>query len=424
MDVYQALRERLRRIFCEYDYVYLSFSGGKDSGVLLNACVEHIRQYGGRMGVFHMDYEVQYSLTTAYVDEMLSLNRDILDVYRCCVPFKVSSAASMYQRFWRPWDPCVRWVREMPGECLGAEAFDFYTSQMWDYEFQECFGFWLRRKLGVGKVACVVGIRTQESFNRWRTIYRSTPGPSADWICPVGEGVDNVYPLFDWHTTDIWTANGRFRWKYNRLYDLYYQAGVPLNSQRVASPFISQAIPSLHLYRVIEPEMWGKMLGRVNGVNFAGVYGNSVAMGWRSVRLPRGMTWKKYLFFLLDTLPEDTRNNYLDKLEVSARFWREKGGCLAKETIMKLKKLNIPFELGGTSGYRTDKLPVRMEYLDDIDLPEFRELPSYKRMCICILKNDHCCKYMGFSLNKQEKERRRKVMDEYESYLNERGNGK
>lgn len=29
MNVYQALRERIRRIFGEYDYVYLSFSGGK-----------------------------------------------------------------------------------------------------------------------------------------------------------------------------------------------------------------------------------------------------------------------------------------------------------------------------------------------------------------------------------------------------------
>ena len=83
------------------------------------------------------------------------------------------------------------------------------------------------------------------------------------------------------------------------------------------------------------------------------------------------------------------------------RFWREKGGCLSRETIRKLTGLNVPFELGGASGYRTAKLPVRMEYLDDIDLPEFRELPSYKRMCICILKNDHCCKYMGFSANKQ-----------------------
>lgn len=175
---------------------------------------------------------------------------------------------------------------------------------MWDYEFQECFAFWLRKKLRVQKVACLVGIRTQESFNRWRTIYRSTPGPSADWVCPVDEGIDNVYPLYDWYTTDIWTANGRFCRKYNRLYDLYYQAGVPLNSQRIASSFISQAIPSLHLYRMIEPEMWGKMLRRVNSVNFARVYGNSVAMGWRSVRLPKEMTWKKYFFSLLGTLPE------------------------------------------------------------------------------------------------------------------------
>ncbi|SEG79765.1 hypothetical protein SAMN05216253_1695, partial [Bacteroides thetaiotaomicron] len=58
------------------------------------------------------------------------------------------------------WDPCVRWVREMPVEYLGTEAFDFYTPQMWDYEFQEYFSFWLRKQLGVQKVACLVGIRT------------------------------------------------------------------------------------------------------------------------------------------------------------------------------------------------------------------------------------------------------------------------
>ena len=57
-NVYEALEERIGRIFREYDYVYLSFLGGKDSGVLLNACVKYLRLHGGRMGVFHMDYEV------------------------------------------------------------------------------------------------------------------------------------------------------------------------------------------------------------------------------------------------------------------------------------------------------------------------------------------------------------------------------
>ena len=38
-------------------------------------------------------------------------------------------------------------------------------------------------------------------------------------------------------------------------------------------------------------------------------------------------------------------------------------------------------------------------------------------MCICILKNDHACKYMGFSPNKSETQRRNKIMEKYESLL-------
>lgn len=54
-----------------------------------------------------------------------------------------------------------------------------------------------------------------------------------------------------------------------------------------------------------------------------------------------------------------------------------------------------------------------MEYLDDIDIAEFREIPTYRRMCICILRNDHVCKYMGFALTKREKERKDEVMRKY-----------
>lgn len=85
----------------------------------------------------------------------------------------------------------------------------------------------------------------------------------------------------------------------------------------------------------------GKMLGRVNGKNFAGLYGNSLMMGWRPGWLSGVMTWKKYFFFLLDTLLEDASSNYLGKLKVSVRFWREKGGFLIRETMMKLKGIAI-----------------------------------------------------------------------------------
>ena len=43
-NVYDLAQERLRMIFNEFDNVYISFSGGKDSGVLLNLCIDYIRR--------------------------------------------------------------------------------------------------------------------------------------------------------------------------------------------------------------------------------------------------------------------------------------------------------------------------------------------------------------------------------------------
>ena len=93
------------------------------------------------------------------------------------------------------------------------------------------------------------------------------------------------------------------------------------------------------------------------------------------------------------------------------------GGCLSDETIRKLQEANIPITVGESSNYKTRKKPVRMDYLDDINIPEFREIPTYKRICICILKNDHSCKYMGFTQNKRERELKQKMMEKYKHIL-------
>lgn len=420
LNVYEATMRRIEFIFDHFEYVYVSFSGGKDSGILLNLALDYIRTKAPhrKLGVFHLDYEAQYQLTTDYVEKTLSQNRDILEVYHVCVPFKVQTCTSMYQSYWRPWEEEKKelWVRNLPKNCLTAKDFEFLTDEMWDYDFQYLFGPWLSRKLGGKTVCSMVGIRTQESHNRWRAIhsernFRHFEGKK--WTYMIDKKVYNSYPIYDWDVSDVWIANSRFGWEYNRLYDLYYQAGLPVVNQRVASPFISQAIPRLHIYRVIDPDMWGKMISRVNGVNFAGIYGKTTAMGWKNIKCPAGFSWRKYMDFLLDTLPENIRTGYLNKLQVSIRFWREKGGCLSDTTIRKLEKLGIQFTIGEPSNYRTTKKPVRMEYLDDIDITEFQEIPTYKRVCICILKNDHICKYMGFTLTKQEKERRKRIMEKY-----------
>lgn len=373
-NVYELTQERLKMIFEEFDNIYISFSGGKDSGVLLNLCIDYIRQNSlkRKIGIFHMNYEVQYSMTIDYVNRVLETNRDILDVYRICVPFRVTTCTSMYQSYWRPWDEQKKeaWVREMPKDAMKVDKFPFYNRKMWDYDFQIEFSRWLHLQKAARRTCCLVGIRTQESYNRWRTIYRGVKKQYKNcmWSTEIDENVYNLYPLYDWKTEDIWVANGKFGWDYNKLYDLYYQAGVSLDRQRVASPFINEAIESLALYKVIDPDTWGKMIGRVNGIGFAGLYGNTHAAGRKSIRLPEGYTWKSFMEFLLSTLTEHTRNRYLAKLKTSIRFWKEKGGVLSDEVIQKLKDRNIPIQIGDSSNYKTEKKLVRMDYLDDIDI--------------------------------------------------------
>ena len=104
-NVYELAQERLDVIFREFDTICVSFSGGKDSGVLLNLCIDYIRRnrLNRKLCVFHMDYEIQYSMTIDYVDRVLEANKDILEVYRVCVPFRVTTCTSMYQSYWRPW---------------------------------------------------------------------------------------------------------------------------------------------------------------------------------------------------------------------------------------------------------------------------------------------------------------------------------
>ena len=419
MNVYEALIKRLDFVFSEFDKVVVSFSGGKDSGVLLLITMDYAKRTGnlGRIAVYHMDYEAQYTKTTEYVDRVFNSLPDGVDGFRVCLPVKAQCSTSMFQAYWQPWklsDKAI-WCRPMPTKHVINEDnfpwnFDYEIS---DYEFNIEFG---KAVYPDKKVCFLIGIRTQESLNRWRTMNRRIAAneyKGRNYTTVITDKLVNAYPLFDWAVEDVWTANARFGYDYNKIYDLMYMAGVPLSKMRVASPFNDCAQDALKMYKVLEPDTWGLLVGRVNGVNFTGLYGGTTAMGWKKITKPAHFTWKQYMYFLLDTLPEETRKNYLYKLGVSIKFWKERGGCLSDETIKELRDAGVNIEVSDHTNYKTSKKPVRMDYLDDIDIKEFKEIPTYKRMCICIIKNDHLCKYMGFSLTKDEMKRRKAIQEKY-----------
>ena len=421
-NVYQATQKRLEYVFNEFDNIYVSFSGGKDSGVLLNMTLQYASETSQlhKVSVFHIDYEAQYSATTNYVDSVFESLPNEVENLRCCLPLKCPTSTSMFESFWRPWELDKKdiWVRELPKKYLSSDDLDFDITNMSDYEFQKRFSLWFHQKRKAKKTCVLIGIRADESLDRWRTIVSDrnvNKYNKVAWTTKQYNDVYNAYPIYDWKTEDIWTANAKFEWSYNKLYDLFYYAGVPLNSMRVASPFHDAAKSSLSLYRVIDPEVWGKMVSRVNGVNFTAIYGGTKAMGWKNIEKPKHFTWKQYAMFLLETLPNEISKNYRTKLETSIKFWKEKGGVLSDEAIKDLEDAGIKFKVSKSTNYKTDKKPVMMEYIDDVESRDFTLIPTWKRLCVTILKNDHVGKYMGFSQTKAENEKRKLALEKYKN---------
>ncbi len=425
-NVYEALQERLEFIFDNFENIYVSFSGGKDSGLLLNLVLDYKRRHKikRKIGVFHQDFEAQYQLTSDYVARMFENNLKDIEPYWVCLPMGSRCAVSNFQMYWYPWDEEMKeaWVRPMPKMPyvinLQNNPFDFYKLKMPQEELYEAFGRWYARE-HKGNTICLLGLRADESLNRYRAYANARKDilQGHKWTTKIDDNLYNAYPLYDWTTKDVWIANGKRNFDYNRIYDLYYKAGLSINQMRVASPYHESAKESLNLYRVLEPDTWAKVVGRVQGANFAALYGSTRALGVRKITLPKGHTWRSYVKFLLATLPQDIRDNYIKKFKTSIKFWWRRGGVVCEEGLKELEACHYNIKHNGPSKYSPGKEQIRfLGTPDDTDdIKSTIDIPSWKRMAICILKNDHLCKYMGFTQTQKQLQYQRKLMEKYKN---------
>ena len=429
IDVYAALQERLEYIFREFENIYVSFSGGKDSGLLLNLVLDYKRKYAPDrvIGVFHQDFEAQYTVTTEYVTRTFERFAGEVDPYWVCLPMATRTALSSYEMFWYPWDDKKKeaWVRPMPEYPYVVNLdhpFHYYRYRMHQEDLAKQFGRYYKEKHGGAKTVCLLGIRADESLQRYSGILNKKYGYKDEcWITKQFKDVWTASPIYDWSNSDVWVANYKFGYDYNKLYDLYYKAGLKPDQMRVALPFNDYSKDSLNLYRIIDPEIWVRLVGRVRGANFGAIYGKTKAMGYKTVTLPEGHTWQSYTKFLLDTLPARLRNNYIKKFNTSIKFWHETGGGLDEVCIKELEEHGYNIRRNGISNYTIMK-NSRVVFIGPIpdhtdDIKSTKDIPSWKRMCYCILKNDHTCRFIGFGLSREEQSRVDMIRKKYRGVI-------
>lgn len=382
IDVLTAARQRIAWTFDRFPKVYVSFSGGKDSTVLLHLVMDEARLRNRRVGVLFIDLEAQYALTIDHVAACYTQYADLIDPYWIALPLHLRNAVSVYETHWLCWEPGreADWVRQRHPLSIADEAtFPFFRRGMEFEEFVECFGDWY----GQGQAAaCFVGIRSDESLNRYRSIASGTKAAfqGQKWTTWKGGGTVNVYPVYDWKNEDLWTYHGKTGLPYNALYDRMHQAGLTLSQMRICQPYGDDQRRGLWLFHLIEPETWARVVARVNGANAGALYvqesGN--IMGNLKISRPAGHTWESFAGLLLESLPPRTREHFENKIAVFVRWWMMRG---------------FP-----------DGIPDEM----DAKLEAAKDAPSWRRVCKAILRNDYWCKGLSFTQHKSHA---------YEQYL-------
>jgi predicted phosphoadenosine phosphosulfate sulfurtransferase len=424
INVYEAANERFDFIFANFERIYLSFSGGKDSGVMLNLILDYMKKNNikKKIGVMVMDNEANYEYSLEFMYRILDENKEYLDIYWICLPITLPCTVSSYAVDWQCWGESDKdlWIRPMPDKDyivnIENHKFDFFKENMNYDEFWDEFGEWYSE----GKrTACLIGIRTEESLNRFRAIMNLNKKilKNKMWTKKNGDNVYNVYPIYDWKTKDIWIANSKFEWDYNKLYDIFYKAGLTVNSMRVASPFMSESKSSLGLYRVIDPNTWARLCSRVHGANFIATYGKQ--LNYNSIKLPEGHTWKSFVKFLLATLPKEVSENFRKRFVQSIRYWGRVGQTVSDKTLEELEGSPVKIKKNGLTphGRKNKYRIVIKKYPDHTDFLSCnnRDVASWKRFALTILKNDHICKYMGFAQTKAQMDRQKQITEKYKN---------
>lgn len=377
-SVLDAARERVRYAFDNMERVYVSFSGGKDSSVMLHLVLDEAIRRDRKVGVLLIDLEAQYRATVAHAEEMFTSYADHIDLHWVCLPMLLRNAVSNYTPRWCCWEPEARelWVREMPKHpsvVSDVARYPYFQPRMEFEEFMVLWGAWYAQDQ---PTAGFVGIRCDESLNRFRTVASRTKEMHGDarFTTKVAANLYNVYPLYDWRTEDIWRYHSAFPEKaHNTIYDLMHKAGVPLSKQRLCQPFGDDQRRGLWLYHILEPDTWFKLVVRVNGANSGALYitENGNVTGYNKITKPPGHTWKSFCNLLLSSLPKKTREHYIKRFRVFIDGWRGRG-----------------------YGTIPDEAPKVLE--------DKHWAPSWRRMCKVLLRNDHWCKGLGLIQPKSE----------------------
>lgn len=292
-DVYTASKERIGFLFDEFEDIYVSVSGGKDSTVVFNLVLEVARERGRRIGCFFLDQEFEYQATIDLIRKWM--HEPDVDPYWVQVPIKMYNANSPTQPYVEIWSPEREdtWMRPLEPDSIREP---FSKSD----RFQGTWSAFVDWRQGItGRRSCgIAGLRADESFTRYIATTARITYKGVSW----GRRTAHAYqfnPIYDWTFNDVWKYICDSGVEYNPVYDKYYQMGLPLSEFRVSNLIHEYTMGRARFLQELEPETYDRLTRAIPGLATTAKFEED----WIPKELPEAfVTWKEYRDYLLDNI--------------------------------------------------------------------------------------------------------------------------
>lgn len=324
-NVYEAALDRIRYMYSIFDNIEVNFSAGKDSTAVLNLTIKVAKELNRLpVTVRFFDEEAIHPPTIEYAERVSK--RPEVNFKWYALEFKHRNACSNEEPYWYCWEKGKEhlWVRPMPKNAI-TEHPKFYKG----LSFQ-AFADLLPNESD-GTTVILTGVRTQESLRR----YRSVAMKKNDNYITRGGHLSKAHPIYDWSSEDVWKLVEVENLDYNRTYDVFNKTKFynKLLPQRVCPPYGEEPLRGLWIYAECFPEMWHKMLNRVDGVNTAYRYANTELYGVGKLTKPEDITYKEWITITIDSYDKNTQSKLKKFVSNIVKIHYQKTNQKIHETI-------------------------------------------------------------------------------------------
>lgn len=295
-SVLDATKKRLAWILSEFKNVVVTTSGGKDSIVNYHLLMEVAKKMKRLpVNVLFIDQEIEWRASIDIVRGQMT-DPDVNPMWMQ-IPFRLFNSTSVDEHWLNCWEPKdkARWMRPQ-------ESYSFKENIYGADRFNKLFPAIIGNMFKGEKVAIIGGVRCEESPARTIGLTSAAMYKWVTWGTKVGakNGVYSFYPLYDWHTSDVWKAIHDHGWPYNKIYDFQFQRGFPIKDMRISNFHHETSVKNVFTCQEFEPDTYAKACARLAGLDAAAKFGH--ADYFPKELPPMFGDWSEYRDYLLEKL--------------------------------------------------------------------------------------------------------------------------